>query len=398
MTDAAAPTARFPALDPEPPPRSLRSRVLRATVSLLVVLVLVGGVRFAWVAASDGSSSPVQSASILAYSRTSAALSITSVGHGTTTSYPSLGPVDGGLLATPDGQTLISSTGRTVTLKSGRPVGTSTKYFAALANGGFISDLADAGRYLAVSSGGGFASPVSLVATDSTAAHPLGSGDGIAGDPTRPALYVAVAGGQSLRNSDGDFVSPDQSIEHRGIGITTTVLTTAATVAAQLHWPSSAPITLGAVPNPTGTLVAVVASPFAPQTVSPGPDQAPTPPPPDGVAVYTTDGALVGVRPSVSPYGVGWSPDGRSLLYGGTAGGTVTAWTPIGDVSTTMTLPTGIAALGRCVWAPDRRHAMCAGITPGPDEAIAAWCLLDLRAATVRSYPQSTEPVLWESP
>ena len=367
-------------------------------LSLLVALVLVGGVRFAWVAASGSNSSPVESASILAYSRTSAVLSITSVGRGTTTAYPSLGPVDGGLLATPDGQTLISSTGRTVTLKSGRPVGTSTKYFAALANGGFISDLVDAGRYLAVSSGGGFDSPVSLVATDSTAAHPLGTGDGIAGDPTRPALYVAVAGGESLSNSDGDFVSPDRSIEHRGIGITTTVLTTADTLIAQLHWQPSAPITLGAVPNPTGTLVAVDASPFAPQTVAPGPDQAIAPPPPDGLAVYTTDGALVGVRPAVGPHGVNWSPDGRTLLYVSTTGGAVTAWTPVGDVSTTMTLPKGIAALGRCVWSPDRRHAMCAGITPGPDAAIAAWCLLDLRAGTVRSFPQSTEPVLWESP
>ena len=68
---------------------------------LLAVLVLVGGARLAWVAARGGSSSPVQSASILAYSRVSAVLSITSVGRGTTTSYPSIGPVDGGLLATP---------------------------------------------------------------------------------------------------------------------------------------------------------------------------------------------------------------------------------------------------------------------------------------------------------
>lgn len=398
MTGAAAPTGTFPALDPEPPARSPRSRVLRAMVGLLAALVLVVGVRFAWTAASGGSSSPVQSASILAYSRISAVLSITSVGRGTTTSYPSLGSVDGGLLATPDGQMLISSSGRTVTLTSGRPVGTSTKYFAALANGGFITDLADAGRYLAVSTGGGFASPVSLVATDSAVAHPLGTGDGVAGDPTRPALYVTVAGGEALRNSDGDFVSPDRAIEHRGIGITTTVLTTAATLAAQLHWLPSAPITLGAVPNPTGTLVAVVASPFAPQTVPAGPDQAPAAPPPDGIAVYTNEGALVGVRPAVGPHGVSWSSDGRTLLYVGTTGGAVTAWTPIGDVSTTLTLPTGIAALGRCAWSPDRRHAMCAGITPGPRGAIAAWGLLDLRAGTIRSFPQSTEPLLWESP
>jgi hypothetical protein len=366
-------------------------------VSVLVAAVLADGGRWAWVAAKGGSASPVQSAHILAYSHVLAGLSITSIGSGATTSFPSLGPVDSGLLLLPDGQTLVSSSGRTVTLKSGRPVATSTKYFAALSNSDFVDDLADAGRYLVVSSGGGGAGLVSLVAAGSAAAHALGTGDAVSGDPTRPALYVAVAGGEPLQDSDGNEVSPDRSIEHRGIGMTTTVLTTAATVAAQLHWQPAAPLTFAALPNPPGSLVAVVASPFAPQLVAPAPDQTLPSRPPDGIAVYSADGALVGVRSAIGPYSVSWSPDGRTLLYVGTTPGTVTAWTPVGDVSATITLPTGIGALGRCAWAPDRWHAMCSGISTGPNAAIAAWVLLDLRAGTAQSFPYSTEPVLWET-
>ena len=211
-------TARFPALDPEPPPLSRRSRLLRLTTGALALTLLIGGLRWAWVTATASSPSAVQSARILAYSASSATLSITSVAHGTTTSYPSIGPVDGGLLAAPDGQTLISSSGRTVILKSGRPVSTNTTYFAALSNAAVVTDLADDGRYL-VASAQGTVGSVSLVSTGSAVAHPLGEGDAVAGDPIRPALYVAVPGGDALPTGGGFAVSPDRSIEHRGIGV-----------------------------------------------------------------------------------------------------------------------------------------------------------------------------------
>ena len=119
--------------------------------------------------------------------------------------------------------------------------------------------------------------------------------------------------------------------------------------------------------------------------------------PPDGVAVYTAEGARWSASDQRSGAdAVTWSPDGRTLLYADTTSGRVVAWTPLSNASTDLTLPPGIGKLGRCAWSPDRRHAMCAGITARPNSAIAAWCLLDLRAGTVRSFPHSTEPVLWE--
>jgi hypothetical protein len=105
---------------------------------------------------------------------------------------------------------------------------------------------------------------------------------------------------------------------------------------------------------------------------------------------------LVGVRPSIAAASATWSPDGRTLLYD-SAPGQVVAWTPRTDASTDIPLPSGIADLGRCAWSPDRVHAMCAGITAGPQAAIASWCLLDLRAHTVTPFPRSSEPVLWET-
>ena len=249
MTADAAGTPVFPALDPEPPPRSIRARARRIAVGLVVLTVLVGGIRWAWVAQS--SPSPSQSARILAYSHVSASLSITAVGSGVTTSYASIGPVDGGLLAT---------AGRPGADQFERPCG-HVEVRPAGRRRRSISRRLPMGRWPPIWRTAGAISPsrpvkawgtVSLVSIDSAVAHRLGTGDGVAGDPTRPALYVAVAGGEALPLGDGFYVSPDRSIEHRGIGIATTVLTTAAAVIGHLHWLAGAPVTLAPAPNPTG--------------------------------------------------------------------------------------------------------------------------------------------------
>lgn len=385
----------FPALDEEPPPRSVASRLARGAL-VLVLLAGVGagvwGVRSAVSGSGSASGSASASTSGQVLVLTEARTLVEAAPDGThLRPLAGFGGMGGGQgVVAPDGRVLVTDAGDTVSLQGGRPLAHSTALYPAMSHlgqdcsAGYCQALsgivdsaqpfADGGRSVVFSvldyTGTGPVPParIELVATAGGDPRSLGSGDAYAADPTGPAAFVATR----ARPNGGDA-----SIELRTAGGAHSTVVTAQQVTRDLGRPGPAP-SLVPHPDPTGQRLAVTADDPASGAVL-------------GLLVYTRSGRLV-ARAAEPPTGpVSWSPSGGQLLYRAASGAVL--WTP-GQVSTSIALPATAALLESCVWSPDGHAALCLGY-PGPRQHYDAWVRLDLVARTVRTSPALGVPLLW---
>lgn len=390
----------FPALDEEPPPPSLRSRLGLMAIALVAVAVLAGAGVGSWAiynSVSGGGSSGASNhllvltgAKFLAFEKPDGSV---------VKQFDRLGAIAGSTgYVSPDGRTLLTDTGDTVALRDGEPVSHSTALYAPFAStsivkntGGGVYDspvgvftlapFADHGADVVFSTPEllpngipGSRQAVSIVATKGGRARSLGVVDDYAGDPQQAAAFVSVpAAGQA--NSSGNLV--DTAIEHRVVGGPTTTVVTTTQVAKDLGLAETPQMSLDPLPDPSGKELAVVARyPWGE---------------PLGLLVYTRAGKLV-TRTNTAPAGpLNWNPAGSKLLFDTGHGAAV--WTPGGGTQIIPTPPSA-SLIQSCVWSPDGNQAVCLG-SPGQQQRYDVWVDFDLAKGAARTYPQAGVPLLW---
>lgn len=387
----------FPALDEEPAPLSLRARLLRVGLTLLVAVAVGGAGWGVSRLAGGGGASGTPSGRILVLTNLHALALVQPNGlQPQTLPLPDANPLGGSVgFVAPGGGLLLTDAGDTVTLRDGRPVAHSTALYQPLSAGGqdcsqgycqtltglFETNFpfADDARSVVFSvppatsgtgSGPAPVAPVYVVPVTGGTARGLGTGDGYAGDPQAAAAFVAV-------RARGAATPIDTAIEHRVAGGATTTVVTSAQVAQALGR-SGTPLTLEPHPDPTGRLLAVVADdPTSGEVV--------------GLVVYTRTGQLVARAPGAPDGPPSWSPSGRQLLVSTPSGAQL--WTP-GQAATPIAAPASAGLLQFCVWSPDERQALCQAYS-GQGQSTSGWVLFDLAARSARSYASPGVPLYW---
>jgi hypothetical protein len=389
----------FPALDEEPPPPSLRSRLRRMIIALVAVVVLAGAGFGSWAiynSVSGGDSNASNRLLVL----TGAKFLATAQPDGSAVKqFAQFGLIGGSTgYVSPGGRTLLTNTGDTVVLRDGKPVSHSTALYAPFAatsivknTGGGVYDspvgiftlapFADRGADVVFSTPEllpngtpGSRQAVSIVATNGGKARSLGVVDDYVGDPQQAAAFVSVpAAGQA--DSSGNLA--DTAIEHRVAGGPTSTVITTTQVAKDLGLAEVPQMSLGPLPDPSGKELAVVARhPWGE---------------PLGLLVYTRTGQLV-AHTNAAPAGpLNWNPVGSKLLFDTGHGAAV--WTPGGGTQIIAT-PADASLIQSCVWSPDGNQTVCLGY-PGQEQRYDVWVDFDLAKGTARTYPQAGIPLLW---
>ena len=397
----APPTGRrpFPALDPEPPPRPVRARVLTvvaavaavaAVAGLVVWLLIPGGPRRPAAAARPAVPLPgvvivLQPDGILAAARPDGRISRAFPGLGRfEQSWPSAS-ADGRYLALPSGRILRVAAGGLAASRLD-----ASRFVAPYSSVVSVGAFADGDRYVVTrgsSSHPGFQAPAPVSAAPLGAGSPvpLGSADRAAGDPQAAGAFVTVAASGPVASATPVLTVPDVRVERRDAGQPPVTLATTAQLLTVVGAPAGQLSLLALYPSPRGDAVAVV---VAPDTRSPSNA---------GLVVLGRDGRVLGsVSAGIGPSGSSppaWSPDGRSLAFvtAGDRGPELTIWTP-GGSTTTSTLPDPASATGVCVWAPDGGGVLFAS-AGGPSSA-PAWTVV-LRHGAVITTTGPGYPLLW---
>ncbi|HEX9033567.1 MAG TPA: hypothetical protein VF834_17130 [Streptosporangiaceae bacterium] len=356
---------RFPALDPEPPPRrwwrALPVLVLVAVVGVTVIVVTTRSPH------RQHSPRPLAGsfAGIVLAEAPSGQLTLTDLRSGRTVRLSSLGlfpvspaPVvsaDGKYLIAPAMGILISLANPAVPVKVPNSLSFSTTSDPALA-----SPFADHDRSV-VLQGLTYSLPVAKAPTSIQSVStghtvPLGIADLAAGDPQAPGVFAPV-GWPSLPLHDG--VTPDVRLELRDAGAPPRVLASSASLRHILGISARATVTLRAIPNPQGTMVAVEVQPTSPGSSA-------------GVVVLDRRGKVLGFESTGSPAipAIAWSLSGTTLAFvgSGAIGPELTEW-DVGAQSSTVNLPFGMSTPAGCMWSPDATAVLC-GTSHG------AWTIL----------------------
>ena len=359
----------FPALDEEPPPPSLRSRLRRLAIAVVAAIVLGGAGVGGWaiynsVRSDGGSGSPGDRILLMTGAKFLALAEPDGTGVQQFTRFGAIGGSMG--FVSPDGRTLLTDTGDTVALRDGEPVSHSTALYTPLASttvvkntgGGVYSSSGSIFTLTPFADHGAdvvFSTPellpngdpsslqaVDIVPTAGGKARSLGLADDYVGDPQQAAAFVSVpAKGQA--NSSGDLA--DTAIEHRVAGGPTTTLVTAAQITKDLGLAQTPQLSLGLFPDPTGKALAVVVRDV-------GSDQT------LGVLVYSRAGKLVAHTSTAAVGPLNWNPTGSKLMFDTGHGAAV--WTPGGSTQR-IPIPSNASLFQNCVWSPDGSRAVCLG-------------------------------------
>jgi WD40 repeat protein len=370
ITDGADEHVRFPALDPEPPPRSWRWRAASAGVTVaaaaglaavvLLVLWLTGGSRSATGAA------PGVGGKVLFLS-TSGSLGVASPDGSGVRNLAGLGShalnggaqaipsLDGSYVVTADGAVFYVAGGTVSPRRSSLDLAAEQQFQLSYDN-----PFTDADEDLVLLAGG----PGTYGSTDAgvslfnwrtgTPAGNLGNGDqiaGPAGDPQGSGAIVPVAA------PAGSAGEADSRVELRDLGRPAVVLVTAGSVDRALGRSPDLAVVLSPFPDPAGDKIAIIAS-----AAQPGLH------PSAGVVVVDRSGhllsSLTGTAPPESGYGVEWSPDGKSLLYValGTSGQEAVVWNSGSGTPLTRPLPNPGDNAAYCIWSPDGTEVLCATV------------------------------------
>jgi hypothetical protein len=394
---AQAERARFPALDPEPPPRPWYQRVVRfvaaaaafaAMILAAIVAVHAVGQKGAPKAAPPSGPAGRLGRIVLLGSNDELALSevdgthmtfLVSLGH-----YPNQG-----LAMSADGRYLVTSGGTIIGVHQGRlsiqP--SQAKVGAQLATTA-PDPLADHDRDLVlVQQAGTGAVAVVPVATGKPVE--LGVADVAEGDPQQAGVFVSVPTGRLLPQTGTSYyqvsVPPDGRVELRDVGHPSVVLATASWLNRALGQGPARQVALAPYPSPDGNRVAITVMDASGSFNN------------EAIVILDRNGRPeytlpAGLGPAAGQ-GLAWSPDGRSLAFVaiGAASSAVVVWTP-GRPPITRVDPTPGDMPLRCLWAPDGSAVLCA--TWLADRSL-DWNVADAGGGPVLAITAIGQPVAW---
>jgi hypothetical protein len=366
---------RFPAVDPEPPPRPLWRRLLApAAVIVLAGAVAAGVMLWPFASGRPGAAGRPDAAvgsggRVVALTATGD-LATADPDGANVTAVSALGTVGQVASASPDGRYLSLGNGQVAIVRQGSalaPYPTKVPVSDGSTEVAWPDSFADGERDLIVLAAySGYASainPISVVSLATGRSLSLGSGDMAEGDPQAPGAFLSVAAPPRASAAVSQLI-PDSKIELRDSGRPTVVLATAAALNHDAGQSQPLPVQLIPYPDPSGDKIAVVVEPAS------GSQQA-------GIVVLSRTGRLIGaVNGSLAVQGVpAWSPSGRTLAYvsSGSGGLALRVWT-VGGATLTRSLPATGAGDDWCVWSPDGASVLCgdsASSTPSQDWAIA---------------------------
>jgi hypothetical protein len=207
---------------------------------------------------------------------------------------------------------------------------------------------------------------------------PLGNGDLAVGDPQTAGAFVTVAA-PPRASASGNELPPDARLELRRAGHRPVTLATAAMLNHDLGAPSGRAVSLmTTLPSPSGNEIAVE---VATTTASPTAE----------ILVLSRTGKVLDIPAAPGPPSdLVWSPGGRTLAYTtlGTAGRGLTIWT-VGGGSITMTFPFTGARYDRFLWSPDGATVLCSDITGRH------WVFAHAAGGQMTAIPGHGIPVAW---
>jgi hypothetical protein len=381
-----SPRPRFPALDPEPPPRPWR----RVGATLVVILAGLGS----WLGYTLSGATLHHSAVVpVSYVRgltgvvlaetPGSFLSATDMQTGKEVLFSKLGQFSSNPdpAVSADGKYLLDAAiGQLLSLSSLGHPGTAPNALSFTPGDmpGFMADpwsdhdsgVVELSYPIGVR---GLQSTVPVAAVESVRtgrAVSLGPADYAAGDPLQAGAFIAVPRpGRPLSNG----VQPDAKIVLADAGAQSRVLATTAQLSRALGIKRGTAVSLLPIPNPQGSMVAVQVSALNGNA--------------SGVVVLSRKGALLGSQPLGFGW-VGWSHSGSTLALAdaGYAGPELTEW-KVSAASVTTALHDASAAPTACAWSPDDTSVLCDG---GPH---GNWLII--RSGTESVTAGSGQPLEW---
>jgi hypothetical protein len=389
------PRPRFPALDPEPPPRPWR----RAGITLIILLAGLGS----WIGYTLAGTVPHHRSAAVPVSfvrgltgvvlaeTPGSYLSATDMQTGKAVVFKNLGQFSSnpGPAVSADGRYLLdANVAQLLSLSSldhPRTVPNALSFspgdmpgFTSSPWTGHDTGVVELHYPLAA---GGLESTVPVATVESIRtgrAVSLGRADAAAGDPRQAGAFIAVPKpGAAL--PDGN--QPDARLVLADAGARSRVLATAAQLSHLLGVKRATTVSLVPIPNPQGSMVAV-----AVVSVTGHNDNA------AGIVVLSRKGKVLGWQLGASAFAwAGWSHSGSTLAFVGysRAGPEITEWT-VGIRSVTTALPES-SEIGptACAWSPDDAALLCDG---GPH---GNW--LVVRSGTESVAAGQGQPILWAS-
>jgi hypothetical protein len=223
--------------------------------------------------------------------------------------------------------------------------------------------------------GQGFQATIAVAEVESVRtgnAVSLGPADSAAGDPQHAGAFIAVpAIGKTLTNG----FQPDARLILADAGAPSRVLATTAELNYALGNKPGTPLSISPIPNPQGSMVAV--------EVSSTTDGA------SGMVVLSRSGKVLGSEPG-GGVAVAWSHSGAVLAFTDPSGGgaELTEW-KIGVQSVTTTLDDATAPPDACAWSPDDVSVVC------DDGPRGRW--LVIRSDTESVTAGQGQPLAWVS-
>jgi len=386
---------RFPALDPEPPPRSWRWKGL-VTVAVLAGAALVSALILLVVGSGSGSHSSGATGGIaepgtVVYANATGQI-VESYPDGTHPSpRPSLGNVRQLPFAStsPDRRFLITGTGTVLSIHGTNLAVDHTKLRLGEAlQLAFPDAFSDHDEAVVVQQA---ATAGSTTSTSQSWAIPLGTGgpvslgraDGVAGDPQEMGAFVSVARPGPQPSTASTNPPPDIEVQLRDVGKPPVTLATAAALNTDLHESANTPVNLFPYPSPEGDDVAIAVVAVNNSGSA-------------GLVVLDRTGHLVDetavfVGPNQGLEAT-WSPNGASLTYidSGDSGLDVNIWTPTGSASSRL-IPFSLQYVGSCQWSSDGEWILCeAGSDQGP-----AWIIAQVDGAALANLAAPGELLAW---
>jgi hypothetical protein len=388
-----SPRPRFPALDPEPPPRPWR----RVGVPLIVLLAGLGG----WLGYSLSGTAPHHTtavsvsfvrglAGVVLAETPGSYLSETDMQTGKAVVFKNLGEfssnpdpavsADGRYLLDVDAAQLLSVS-RTGSLET-VPNALNTLSFSANDMPGFTanpwSDHDTGVVELTYPTGAaGLESPMPVAVVESLrtgSAVSLGPADSAAGDPQQAGAFIAVpSSGQPFSYSN----QPDASLVLTDVGAPSRLLATAGQLGQALGIKQGTAVSLVPIPDPQGSMVAVQVRTMNGSAF--------------GVVVVSRQGALLWSQPGAGSVlaWAGWSHSGKTLAVVGysRARPELIEWTAGVRRVTTPLHESSLPGPTACAWSPDDTAVICDGGPRG------SW--LVIRSGTESVTAGQGQPLVW---
>jgi len=224
----------------------------------------------------------------------------------------------------------------------------------------------------------GSSTPIVVISVATGRQVSLGAGENVAGDPQARGVFVSVPA--PVRPSASTVrTSPDSGIALRDAGRRPVLLASSADLNRDLGEPAKAPVSLAAYPAPSGARLAVVVQPTASDAGT-------------GIVMLSRAGRLLDTaRASLAPGSVPvWSPSGGSLAYltTGTQGPGLAIRT-IGGRTVARPLPRVAGTYSACIWSPDGKSVLCGGTDGG------AWAIARADSDHAVAVRGSGAPITW---